>query len=112
MDFRVNDEVVKGEAISRDAFTDLTLKKVNSSVKGETIGLSQIIRLSLDNIAIESTDEQMGYFPFDGAKISLNFDFYPIKQMFIQDDDGKLRLYNKEKDIGVDANKVDYWEIR
>lgn len=60
VDFRVNDEKVKEEELSRDAFTDLTIKRAGSSNKGEKIGLSQVLRLSLDNIAIDSDDDEKG----------------------------------------------------
>lgn len=60
VDFRVNDEKVKEDQLSRDAFTDLTIKRVGSSNKGDKIGLSQVLRLSLDNIAIDSDDDEKG----------------------------------------------------
>lgn len=82
MDFRINDEKIddtaedpEGGQLSRDAFTELTLKTVGSSLKGTKIGLSQVLRLHLNEVNVESDDSSKKLFPFDSAIISLDFDF-------------------------------------
>jgi len=74
--------------MSRDAFTDLTLKRVRSSKKGEKIGLSQVLRISLDEVNIDSDDSSKSIFPFDSAIIPISFDFYPIKKLMYENKDG------------------------
>jgi len=44
------------------------------------MGKSQVLRLNIDNVALEMGDKSsQSYFPFDEANIPLEFDFYPIK---------------------------------
>jgi len=95
--FRLNDEIVSEDNLSRDIVENFYMYSDDNNIKlsedERFLGKYQIIRYSCRDIYVDPTSDQ-SYYPFDTTNIALNFDFYSPKLQFVLNSDGKYEKYD------------------